>query len=220
MTVVAATGASQRTAPSGRIPKGAVHARHRTNLLPAHGGGRRPAARLTQDGLPLGEGGQAALPQDARRPPPLPGGEDPRAGSHAPRGAHRLAPSLGGTGRPAGKDAPGRAGTAPLCLRCRQHRTCPAACAVGAARRAVPACGRQPPTVPPDPPSLVPPRPLQGRSVPPSLTLGPVLPSLRDALRAASPAPGTPALPGRGPAAQPLALLRPQEAAMTAPPAC
>src|SRR4029453_17203722 len=54
---------------------------------------RRPVARLTQDGLSLGEGGQAALPQDARRPPPLPGGEDPRAGGHAPRGAHGLAPT-------------------------------------------------------------------------------------------------------------------------------
>src|SRR6266540_2903411 len=32
--------------------------------------------------------------------------------------------------------------------------------------------------VPPGPPSLVPPRRLQGRSVPPSLPLGPVLPSL------------------------------------------
>src|SRR6266536_989357 len=42
----------------------------------------------------------------------------------------------------------------------------------------------------PGPPSLVPPRRLQGRSVPPSLVLGPVLPSLRDALRAAFPAPG------------------------------
>src|SRR6266545_1643859 len=68
----------------------------------------------------------------------------------------------------------------------------------GAARRAVPACGRQVPAVPPGRPSLVPPRPLQGRSVPPSLPLGPVLPSLRDACGGLS-GPGDPGTPTASP---------------------
>src|SRR6266536_4899992 len=72
----------------------------------------------------------------------------------------------------------------------------------GAARRAVPACGRQVPAVPPGRPSLVPPRPLQGRSVPPSLSLGPVLPSLRDACGGLS-GPGDPGTAKGSPSGSP-----------------
>ena len=74
--------------------------------------------------------------------------------------------------------APGRCAVAPSSRPSRAHRGLP--------------CLR--------PPSVVPPRLLQGRSVPPSLALGPVLTSLRDGLRPAFPVPGAPALKGRGPA--------------------
>jgi hypothetical protein len=47
-------------------------------------------ARLTQDGVPLGQGRQAALPEDPRRSPPLPRSRDPRPGRGTSRGSDRL----------------------------------------------------------------------------------------------------------------------------------
>jgi hypothetical protein len=46
---------------------------------------------VTLDRVPLGQGGQAALPEDARRPPSLPRSRDPRTGRGASRGGHGLA---------------------------------------------------------------------------------------------------------------------------------
>src|SRR4029450_2938268 len=62
----------------------------RGSELPPHRRGGRYPARLAQDGLPVGQGGQAALPQDPGRAPALSRGQDPRARQRPEGGAHRL----------------------------------------------------------------------------------------------------------------------------------
>jgi hypothetical protein len=62
---------------------------HPPQLPPGRRGGR-PLARLAQDRVPLGQGRQAAVPQDPGRPPPLPRGRDPRPGRRTSRGSKGL----------------------------------------------------------------------------------------------------------------------------------
>ena len=66
-------------------------ARPQPPLLATSGPPRcRHPARLTQDRVPLGQGRQATLPEDPRRPPPLPRSRDPRTGRGTSRGSHDL----------------------------------------------------------------------------------------------------------------------------------
>src|SRR5215217_1028750 len=54
--------------------------RRRAAQLPSDRRGGRPAVRLTQDRVPLGQGGQAAVHGDLGWASPLPGGRNPGAG--------------------------------------------------------------------------------------------------------------------------------------------
>jgi hypothetical protein len=93
MTVVAATGASQRTR-AVRPDHQRSRPRPRPNQPPTCARRRSPTCcRSHPRRSPAGRR-RASCPCSRRsRPPPLPGGEDPRAGGHAPRGAHGLAPT-------------------------------------------------------------------------------------------------------------------------------
>jgi hypothetical protein len=74
--------------------------RNHLSQLSVDGPGSQPAVRVAQDRVPLGQGGQAALHEDARRSSPLPGVRDPGTGREASRRADRLGRSILGRGRP------------------------------------------------------------------------------------------------------------------------
>src|SRR4029450_6839713 len=63
-------------------------------LPPSRRGGRHPA-RVTQDRVPLGQGGPAAVPQAPWWPPALPRSRDPPAGRRAPGAADNLSGPAG-----------------------------------------------------------------------------------------------------------------------------
>src|SRR5512133_109463 len=65
--------------------------RTRASPLPPYRGGGRHLARVAQDRVPLGQGGQAAVPEDPWWPPPLPGDRDPPARRRAPGATDNLA---------------------------------------------------------------------------------------------------------------------------------
>src|SRR5215218_9895623 len=70
---------------------------HLPQLPPYRRGGRHPP-RLAQDRLPLGQGRQATVPEDPRRPPPLPRSRDPRPGHRTSQRSDRLS-GPGGSSR-------------------------------------------------------------------------------------------------------------------------
>ena len=76
---------SRKGTRRGSAAQGRRHAQ-----LPSGGRGRRHPARVTQDGVPLGQRGQAAVHEDPGWAPPLPGGQDPGTGRRAPGGADGL----------------------------------------------------------------------------------------------------------------------------------
>ena len=63
--------------------------RNHLSQLPPYRRGGRPPPRLTQDGVPLGQGGQAALPEDPGRPSSVPRSRD---SATWPRGFARKRP--------------------------------------------------------------------------------------------------------------------------------
>jgi Type II/IV secretion system protein len=80
----------RRGSPSQR------QSRNHRSQLPAGRRGGRHLARVAQDGVPLGQGRQTAVPEDPWWSPPLPGGRDPPAGRRAPGAADNLSDPAGG----------------------------------------------------------------------------------------------------------------------------